>query len=190
MSEKNIPRLEHAKSHESPVGHEHHERAQKHLHEQAEKARHEKSAENLAKIHELAKAEAELTKKVVAESVQNESNNTADMQHSLKASAYERILTKTHQKLPKTAQTFSKVVHNPTVDKISEISAKTVARPSGFLGGSICAFLGSLIVYYSASRSGFKYNYLLLFLLFIAGYIIGSILELIVWFFYSRKQRY
>lgn len=191
MSEKHIPRAEQHESHNKHVEHEHQERANKHITEQAEQARREKSAENIEKIKELAKAHAETADAVnLGETPPSEADSMVGMQHSLKATAYERTLARVQQRLPKTARVFSKAVHNPAVDKISTVGAETVGRPSGLLGGSICAFLGSVITLYYSKHYGFKYNYLVLFILFVAGYMVGAIIELLVWFFHGRKQRY
>lgn len=190
MSEKIISPLEKHESHEKTVTHEHHERAEKHRNEQAEKARAEKSTENLEKIRELAKAEANEAKKVVSEQAEDETDSLLGVQHSLKATAYERTLARIQHKLPRAARAFSRIAHSPVVDKVSAVSAQTVARPSGVLGGGICAFLGSLIALYYSKHYGFKYNYLLLLFLFVAGYLVGATLELAVWLVYSRKQRY
>lgn len=193
MSEKEIKGHERiAHSHEAgQEHHEHQERLKQHQETQAERARHEKSQENLAKIQEMAKAhaqEAEPQSQETAETVHADS--LPGIQHTLKQTAYERVLSKTRQKLPKPAQTFSKVVHNETVEKVSAVGASTVSRPSGVLGGSICAFIGSLIVLYMSKHYGFRYNYLLLFVLFVGGFMIGSVVELSIWLVHGRKQRY
>lgn len=190
MSEKHIPRHEQHESHEKAAGHEHLERAEKHRAEQAERARQEKSAENLEKIKELAKTEAQESKRIAAEEQPNETDSLVGVQQSLKATAYKRTLAKVQQRLPGPARAFSRIAHNPIVDKVSDVSAQTVARPSGFLGGSICAFLGSLIVLYYSKHYGFRYNYLLLLILFVGGYLVGAMLELVIWLAYGRKQRY
>ncbi len=191
MSEKIIAPLEKHESHEKVVTHEHHERAEKHRVEQAEKARQEKSNENLDKIRELAKAESEEAKKVApTEQPEGETDSPLGVQQSLKATAYDRTLAKIQRKLPVAKRTFSRITHSPVVDKVSIVSAQTVARPSGMLGGGICAFLGSLIVLYYSKHYGFTYNYLLLVILFAAGYLAGAALEFAIWLLYSRKQRY
>lgn len=191
MAEKHIPRAEHHESHNKHVEREHHERAHNQIAEKAEHARREKSAENIEKIKELANAHAETADAVkLGEAPRSESDSMVGMQHSLKATAYERTLARVQQRLPRATRMFSKAVHNPAVDTISTVGAETVGRPSGLLGGSICAFLGSVITLYYSKHYGFKYNYLVLFILFVGGYMIGSIIELLVWFFHGRKQRY
>ncbi len=191
MSEKHIPRPEHHESKENPVDQSHFERAHNNQAEKAEKARHEKSKENLHKIHELAKKEAEQSHKITdQEDSKTDSASLAGMHNSLKTNAYSRVLSKTQQKLNAPARTFSKFTHSPVVDKISNVSSQTVARPSGFLGGSIIAFLGSSVVYYYSKHYGFKYNYLVVFMFFAGGYAVGALLELVIWLVYTRKQRY
>lgn len=95
----------------------------------------------------------------------------------LKNNAYKKVLKKTRSELKPTEKTFSKVIHNPTIEKVSDIGAKTVARPSGILFGGIGAFIGSLLLLIISKRTGFSYNYLLFLLIFIGGYLAGLILE-------------
>lgn len=97
----------------------------------------------------------------------------------LKASAYKRTLKKARSQLSAPEKTFSRVVHNPIVEKTSDLAAKTVARPSGILIGGIGAFLGTLAILYISKRSGFTYNYLLFLLIFVAFYVLGVTLELV-----------
>jgi hypothetical protein len=61
---------------------------------------------------------------------------------------------------------------------VSGATGQTLARPSGLLGGGICALLGSLIYLYLAKHIGFNYNYLLFVLFFGGGFIIGLVIEL------------
>lgn len=190
MSEKYIPRLEQATpSHENDLSTDHHERIHKHKAEQAEKARQEKSAENVAKIQELARAEAQESHKIKTEATADtETDDLLGMQHSLKSTAYERMIGRVRHKLSKPDRAFSNLAHNPVIDKISAISTQTVARPSGLLGGSICAFLGSSIVFYYSKHYGFRYNYLMMFILFVGGFLVGATIELLVWLAYGRRK--
>lgn len=189
MSEKHLSRHENSNDHENIEVSDQEKQLLAQKAEQAEQAKQEKANENLAKIHELAKQEAEQSHKVAVETTTTDDNNIVGLQHSLKATAYERTLSKARQKLPKLARAFSVVSHNAVVEKVSTVSAQTAARPSGLLGGSISAFLGSVIILYFSRHYGFRYNYLVLFILFIGGFLLGVVLELLVWLFYSRKRR-
>lgn len=52
---------------------------------------------------------------------------------------------------------MSKVIHQPVVRNVSEAAGKTVSRPSGLLGGSLMAFIGTSAYFYLAANQGFKY---------------------------------
>lgn len=191
MTEKHTSHHDQQPHHEKVVTHEHHQKVHEHLAHEAEKAKRERSAQNIEKIKQLAEAEAKKTEKIQPhEDNQGESDNGFGMQQHIKLEAFNRLLARTQQKLSKPARGFSRFTHSPLVDKVSNVSAQTIARPSGILGGSICAFAGSLVVYYFAKNYGFEYNYLFVFLLFIGGYAVGAFLELVIWLFYSRRQRY
>lgn len=190
MSERIIHPESH-KSHESHDSSEHHERLQKHHESAAEKARQEASELNLAKLREQAKVHAETaTHKTVEKHANKEPDTTIGTQSSLKAHAYEQSLKRVQKKLSKPDRTLSKVVHNKTVEAVSNVGAQTIARPSGILGGSICAFIGSVGLLYAAKHYGFRYNYLMLVLLFVAGFLLGSAIELIVWAAHTRRNNY
>ncbi len=96
----------------------------------------------------------------------------------LKQQAYRRTIKKAQSHLRGPEKSFSKAIHNPTVERVSDVAAKTIARPSGFLLGSICAFIASSIILYISKRSGFTYNYLLFVIVFAGGYVVGVIIEL------------
>ena len=100
-----------------------------------------------------------------------------------------RTLKNLQQHLPLPQRALSRIVHQPVVDALSEVGGKTVARPSGILGGGICAFLGSLLFLYYAKHVGYGYNYLLFVVLFVGGFGIGLVLETLIWFLYHRTRR-
>lgn len=192
MSEKHIPRHGHEQHHGQEQHKEHHERIQAQHEAAAEKARAEKSRENLEKIREAAKAEAVESTQFKHEkpTTNDDTNSLVGTQHDLKKTAYERTLKNIRRHLSKSARSFSKFVHNPVVDTVSTVSANTVGRPSGVLGGSIFAFLGSLGLLYYSKHYGFQYNYLFLFMLFIAGFTVGALVELSIWLLFKRRRSY
>ena len=97
--------------------------------------------------------------------------------HELKVMAYERVLTRTRKQLSRSSRVMSKIIHQPVVSAVSETAGKTVARPSGFLGGGLLALAGTLIYYYLTMHYGYEYQYSA-FLLFLAGgFVIGWLAE-------------
>lgn len=97
----------------------------------------------------------------------------------LKQQSYTQTLGRIRQRLTAPEKAFSRLSHNKTVDTVSSGLAKTVARPSGILGGGIFALLGSSIVLYMAKKYGFEYNFSLFFLLLGGGFLTGIVIELI-----------
>ena len=163
---------------------------EKSLLHKAELAKSEAAAEDLSQISKKAETHAEASASIKIDSHGDDEPDTVlGVQQTLKTDAYRHTLRAVQRKLPKPARMFSKIAHNNVVDSISEATAKTVARPSGFLGGSLFSFGGSLALLYYSRHYGFTYNYALFFLLFILGFIVGIAAELAVWALYSRKHQ-
>ena len=191
MSEKQIPRHENKSSHETEHSHEHHEKLDEHKTELAHQASIEKSQENLAKIQEMAREEAENSRQIILEDIpKTETDSLLGVQHNLKATAYARTLDRTRQKLSKPSRLLSRITHSPVVDKISSVGSQSIARPSGILSGSICAFLGTAIIFYYSKHYGYKYNYVVFLVLFVGGFVVGGLIEFLVWLTYTRKRRF
>ena len=190
MSER-IIHPEHHHSHEKLVDEKQLEKLEHAKKLEAEKARQHQSEKNLAEIRKLAQAEAAERETVLAHDKlkDDEPDTSLGSQQAMKEDAYKHTLQKTRRHLTKTERRFSKVAHNAAVEAVSAAAAQTVARPSGLLGGGICAFLGSLIVLYYAKHYGFHYNYGLVLILFVGGFAVGMLLELLVWALYSRRKK-
>lgn len=107
----------------------------------------------------------------------------------LKKSAYKKVIKQTQKSLKGPERSFSKAIHQPTVERVSEVTAKTIARPTGILFGSICAFVVSAVVYYLSKRNGFTYNYLLFLLVFVGGYTLGLLIETIGWLVKTPRSK-
>ena len=88
-----------------------------------------------------------------------------------------RNLSHVQNKLKPAEKSFSKLIHQPLVRRVSETASQTVSRPSGMLGGGVVAFLGSLLYLYLAHHIGFTYNYLLFLAFFTVGFVLGVALE-------------
>ena len=111
-------------------------------------------------------------------------------QKDMKNLAYKRTLTRAQSQLSALERAFSKVVHHPVVEKVSNVGAQTVARPSGIMGGGLAAALGTGFVLFLGKTYGFTYNYLLFVLLFIAGFVLGLAVELILKISRRKKTTY
>ena len=178
MSEKlHNQSQEHIKSHEAHSS-DHEKKHLKDLHEKATNA-HEISQDSIDAIKDsidrtaLKSEDYQLTEK------ETKQPHSVTITKHIKHDAYKKVLRKTQKQLSTTDRAFSKIIHRPAIEKASDIGSKTVARPSGILFGGVGAFIGSLVVFIISKRSGFTYNYILFVLIFICGYMMGLLIELV-----------
>ncbi len=99
------------------------------------------------------------------------------MQQQLKNDAYKRTMNKIRNDLNPVERRFSKVIHNPVIETISEASGKTIARPSAIIGGGLLSLVGSSAVLYMSKHYGFSYNTFTFFGLFAIGFLAGILIE-------------
>lgn len=88
-----------------------------------------------------------------------------------------RNLSYVQNQLKPAEKSFSRIIHQPLVRRVSETAGKTATRPSGMLGGGLFAFIGSSLYLYLAHHIGFTYNYLVFLLFFGGGFMGGVALE-------------
>ncbi len=168
---------------------DHKAHGEKPLKQKAEWLKQKQQAQNLEHLLEKAEAHAEASETLAVESHDTRPDESLlGLQQSLKSSAYHHTLLRIQQHLPSYTRQFSRVTHNKTVEAISSASAQTIARPSGILGGSLCAFIGNLTLLYYAKHYGFSFNYAMFIILFAGGYLIGVFIELVVWAVFKRGQ--
>lgn len=106
---------------------------------------------------------------------------------ALKGETYSRTLNRIQQKLSRPERTMSKIMHNKAVEKVSDGMAKTAARPSGILGGGIFSLIGSVILLYMTKKYGFEYNFFMFFVFLGVGFMLGVVVELVI--FSIKKVR-
>ena len=168
------------------------------LHEKYEVERHHESSEAAPAPGESSKQHIEELRTEVeknapkSESIKvgNESKpRVSESPRILKKEAYVQILARTRAHLSKPSKAFSKVVHNDKIDGLSNVTAATVARPSGLLGGGLGALLGTSTLLYFSRHYGFRYNFALFLLLFVAGFAIGLIIELLVRLILPKRSK-
>jgi hypothetical protein len=102
-----------------------------------------------------------------------------------KKAVYKKEIKKVQAQLPKRSRTFSKFVHNPVVEKVSDVASKTVMRPSLLIGGSVVGLTLGLIVYIGARY----YGYVIPNMTFILFLVVGAVVGMLVEFIYHRFNR-
>lgn len=105
-----------------------------------------------------------------------------------KNESYKRTLSRVQAELPITERVFSKIIHNEVVDKVSDITGKTIARPNSILYGAFFAFIITLIAYYVAKTIGYQLSGSETILAFSVGWLLGIIVDYLKNLF-STKNR-
>lgn len=82
---------------------------------------------------------------------------------------------RTHMSLP--SRTFSKLIHIPAIEKVSEGIGSTVARPNALLAGSLSALILTSAVYFWARYVGYPLSGFESIGAFILGWLIGIIFD-------------
>lgn len=151
--------------------HEHHKKIE------YSEGRHE-HAEEIDTIRSKIEAKATAAKEVQPQTHENTKQDDHTYIHrALKLDAYQAMIKRTRAHMNGREKVLSKVIHQPAVETVSVYAGKTVARPSGILGGALTSLIGSTVVLYIAKHYGFTYNFSLFFILFVAGFCVGLLIE-------------
>lgn len=113
----------------------------------------------------------------------SEKRETEDIQTFSKAqkkAAYKSEMRKIQQQLPPTARVFSKIVHNPAVEVVSDVAAETIMRPSFLIVGATAGIIVGGGLYITAKIYGFTLPNSQFLLAFIVGGVIGVAGELLL----------
>ena len=150
---------------------------------------HQLVAEARQDIAETAGSSRSVLEHLEAAEAEAPASTPASISRELKRTTLNRELKAIRRKLPARERALSRVVHQPVVRAVSETASKTVSRPSGLLGGGLVAFIGSSGYLYLAKHLGFSYNYFVFLVLFAGGFVVGLILELLVYTLMRPRQR-
>lgn len=105
-----------------------------------------------------------------------------------RAAAYRDTMRSLQRKLKPASRQFSKVIHNPAVERTSEVLGASVARPSVTLGATTTAALVGGGMYWAARHYGFAVSGSELLFGMLLGGILGFLIELAVRAFGRRPS--
>ncbi len=173
--------------HQTAAKPERHKSAAEHAAEKHTQRKHEKDhlqaiREARSNVHETVAADKRpnaLKQLETAEKAGAPVHHTR-INRELKQITLRRELQDIRRKLPAPQRALSRIIHQPTIRAVSEVAGKTISRPSGFLGGGLVALIGTSSYLYLARHIGFTYNYGVFLVLFLGGFVVGIVLELLV----------
>ncbi|HEV2412896.1 MAG TPA: hypothetical protein VGS28_03795 [Candidatus Saccharimonadales bacterium] len=76
------------------------------------------------------------------------------------------------------SRSFSRFIHIGPVEILSDITSRSLARPTALLIGGITAFFGLFSLYLAARDNGFALRGSEFYVLFAAGWIVGIAIDL------------
>lgn len=82
---------------------------------------------------------------------------------------------------------ISKLIHLKVVEKVSDATTATIARPNAMLSGSIAAFIAVTILYLVARHYGYSLSGFETIAAFCAGWILGLVYDYVSTVFKRRK---
>lgn len=91
---------------------------------------------------------------------------------------YKTEIKQVQAQLSPASRTFSKVIHNKVVEKVSDTAEKTVMRPSALIGGAVLGLVLGLIVYLIARANNYIMGNLEILVLFAVGALVGVVVEM------------
>ena len=94
-----------------------------------------------------------------------------------KAASFKKHMDQVQAELPPVERAFSKFIHNPVIEKTSEVIGSTIARPNAILAGSMVAFFAVLAVYLIAQNYGYVLSGFETIGAFIVGWIVGVLYD-------------
>lgn len=160
---------------------EHHEKLKNKMEKEASKEASSAEKNDHKELHETRKTvESEAISGKEIQSKNNEKQKEPqNITKAEKTRTYKSTMGRVQNQLSTPSKTFSKIIHNPAVEKTSETLSTTVARPSGILGAGVVGFIVFSVVLYFANRNGFEIpsNSALFVIILIGGWTTGILIE-------------
>lgn len=139
-----------------------------------EKAEQEAKIEALEQAISIEKGSAEKKNKEAASPAVKRMGVSSKKQ---RAANFDKEMTSVRTHLTPTQRGFSKLIHNPTVEKTSEVIGSTIARPNAILAGGIVAFAAVLAVWLLAKHYGYVLSGFETIGAFIVGWVFGILYD-------------
>jgi hypothetical protein len=178
MSHESMPNKAESKNNQvSPAeAKQHQERIRDKIESNAENADKSNNAEReaLREVHETAMPASEF--------VSNSGEEVAAAQPAVaskkeKQRSFDTTMHHARKNMRVLDRSFSRVIHQPVVERTSDALSKTVARPSGLLGAGIASFIGLMLIFGVAKFAGFQLSGSEMPLLLIVGLVSGLFIE-------------
>lgn len=141
----------------------------------------EQQAERAAEARAEAHKEALMGREAGgAEKRRGNSDGAPSLTHATKRQredSYAATMRQIRSEMSAPSRTFSKVIHNKTVERVSDTVASTAARPNAVLAGSVAATFLTLFVFLVAKQYGYRLSGFETIGTFFVGWALGLIYD-------------
>jgi hypothetical protein len=151
---------------------------------EALRAHHELSSEapeqDVQNLHEKALEHAESAvpdKEDIRVNSPAERRSHGPISRKERDASFKTTMTEVQTHMSPKNRAFSKVIHNKAIEKVSETTSNTVARPNAILSGAIAAFIVTLSVYLLAKNYGYPLSGFESIAAFALGWIVGLVYD-------------
>lgn len=160
-------------------------REQLHSRLEAERPTHENEAKARHEALETA-VSSERDKKVEAHR-QTVERAAAPPRRVQREASFNATMQEVQTQMSPSSRTFSKVIHNKSVEAVSDAAASTIARPNAILSGAIFAFVLTLGTFLVAKNLGYPLSGFETIGAFILGWVIGLVYDFLKVMITGRK---
>lgn len=94
-----------------------------------------------------------------------------------RAASFDATMKEVRAQMSGPSRTFSSIIHNPTVEKVSDAIGGTIARPNAIASGAIVAFIFTLAIYLVARFNGYPLSGAETIAAFALGWAVGLIYD-------------
>ncbi len=91
--------------------------------------------------------------------------------------AFNREMKAVQSEMSAPSRNFSKIIHNPVVEKASDAIGSTIARPNAIVAGAVAAFILTGALYVWAKYAGYPLSGFESIGAFVVGWLVGIIFD-------------
>jgi hypothetical protein len=149
---------------------------------------HEDHEKNIEKARDEVNKEAISGREVSGGEDKPKGEDSPAPRYRSRKESYNHTMQSVRNEMSAPERAFSKVIHNPVVERASEVVGSTVARPNAILSGSLFAGLATLILYLTARHYGFELRGAETIITFVLGWAAGILFDILRGMFTGKRQ--
>lgn len=149
---------------------------------------HQEHEKNIEKARDEVNKEAVSGREVSGGEDKPKGEDSSAPKYRSRKESYKHTMQSVRSEMSAPARVFSKVIHNPVVERTSEVVGSTVARPNAILSGSVFAGLAVLGLYLTARHFGFGLQGSETIIAFVLGWLAGILFDILRGMFTGKRQ--